>query len=222
MTSESSKVMACSSAMAPVTLIGSPQKAFTSHSCSSSFTSAAVVHWRTVASTIDPTRHNAQTANSKPRTTTPITRFRTSLICWLLPDTYHTKCGSISIYESNTRPEAAVQSRFQPQSFPADHTCTAPCNTALCRKRKPIGFLVLPRRRAFDIDVNQAIGIRFQSRCPACNPYRSGSQPAGVPGRCTWSSTRRISHLEPDLGSAERSSCHSKRLSKRPAQVFNL
>src|SRR4051794_2762270 len=34
--------MACSNAMAPVTLIGSPQKAFTSHSCSSSFTSASV------------------------------------------------------------------------------------------------------------------------------------------------------------------------------------
>src|SRR3954470_7779682 len=67
MTSESSKVMACSSAMAPVTLIGSPQKASKSHSCSSSFTSASVAHWPTVASTIDPTRYNAQTANSKPR-----------------------------------------------------------------------------------------------------------------------------------------------------------
>src|SRR4051794_22865717 len=69
MTSGSSKVMACSSAMAPVALIGSPKKAFTSHFCSSSFTSASVAPWRTVASTIDPTRHNAQTANSKPRTT---------------------------------------------------------------------------------------------------------------------------------------------------------
>src|SRR3954451_22154884 len=103
MTSESSKVMACSSAMAPVTLIGSPQKAFTSHSCSSSFTSASVAPWRTVASTIESTRHNAQTTNSKPRTTRPITQFRTSLICWLLPDGYHTKFRTISIYNPQSK-----------------------------------------------------------------------------------------------------------------------
>ena len=51
---------------------------------------------------------------------------------------------SDSSQELTTRAQAAVQSRFQPQSFPADHTCAAPCNTALCRRRKPIGVLSFP------------------------------------------------------------------------------